>query len=102
MILSKSSEKELFNFLDHCSLNSILIISGPRATGKTLLKLLIIEYLPVPFGVRFVEINSDEPISSDNQGVFVINLTGPIAKMAPFSEVEKEFLEYMEQRGVNL
>jgi len=102
MILSKSSEKELFDFFDHCSLNSILIISGPKATGKTLLKLLIMEYLPIPLGVRFVEINSNEPISSYNPEIYVINLMEPIVKMFPFGEVREEFLEYMKQRGVNV
>jgi len=100
MILSKSSEKELFDFLDHCSPNSILIISGPKATGKTLLKFLIMEYLPVSSGVRFVEINSNELISSYNPEIFVINLMEPIAKMFSFGEVREEFLEYMKQREV--
>jgi len=102
MKLSKSSESELFNFLDHCSSNSILVISGSKATGKTLLKFLIREYLPIPIGVRFVEINSNEPISSYNPEVFVINLIEPIVKMRSFDEVKEEFLEFMKQNGVNV
>jgi predicted AAA+ superfamily ATPase len=102
MKLNKSSESELFNFFENCSSNSILIISGPKATGKSLLKILIREYLPVPLGIRFIEINSNEPISSNNPEVFVINLMEPIAKMFPFYEVTEEFLEYMRQHGVNV
>jgi predicted AAA+ superfamily ATPase len=102
MILSESSEVELFNFLDRCNSDSILVISGPRATGKTLLKILITTYLPVPVGVKYVEIVSSERVFSDGQNVFVINLMKPVTEMTPFSHIKDELLEYVKLRGVHV
>jgi len=102
MILNGSSEVELLNFLDRCNSDSILVISGPRATGKTLLKILITEYLPVPVSVKYVEIVSSEKVFSDGQNVFIINLMEPITEMIPFFNIKDGFLKHMRSIGVNV
>jgi len=93
---------ELFNFLERCNSDSILVISGPVATGKTLLKILITTYLPVPMGVKYVEIVSSGRVFSDGQNVFVINLMKPITEMIPFFNIKDGFLKHMRSIGVNV